>query len=289
MVKRSSYMFVTGPDVIKAVTHEEVSSRTWRATTHRLRPPGRHFAAKYERSAWPSSGAHDVPASEQPGRSAGAGDHRSRRPDGRGAADGRPRPAEQAVHIKDIGAASARRPVLLRRCTRGAPNIVVGFGRLGGRPVASWPTSPRHWPAVSTSARRQAARFVRFCDCFNIPLVTFVDVPGFLPGTPQEFEVSSSTGEVALRLLRATVPKLTSSRARPTARLRRHVIEAHPGDANLPIHGRDAVMGPDGRWHPLQAGNGRGKGPGKLRTKRPASTARSSPTRTAAAERGYVD
>jgi propionyl-CoA carboxylase beta chain len=68
-----------------------------------------------------------------------------------------------------------------------AKNIVCGFARMDGRASASSPTSPRCWPACWTSSSRKAARFVRFCDAFNIPIITLVDVPGFMPGTKQEY------------------------------------------------------------------------------------------------------
>jgi propionyl-CoA carboxylase beta chain len=92
-----------------------------------------------------------------------------------------------------------------------APNIVVGFGRLGGRPVGVVANQPAHLAGcLDISASLKGARFVRFCDCFNIPLVTFVDVPGFLPGTAQEFGgIIKHGAKLLYAYCEATVPKLT--------------------------------------------------------------------------------
>ena len=92
-----------------------------------------------------------------------------------------------------------------------AKNIVTGFARIEGRRSASSPTSRWRWPACSTATpRAKAARFVRFCDCFNIPIVTFVDVPGFLPGTAQEYGGLIKHGaKLLFAYAEATVPKVT--------------------------------------------------------------------------------
>src|SRR5881409_3698634 len=92
-----------------------------------------------------------------------------------------------------------------------APNIVVGFGRLGGRPVGIVANQPAHLAGcLDIAASVKAARFVRFCDCFNVPLVTFVDVPGFLPGTAQEFGgIIKHGAKLLYAYCEATVPKLT--------------------------------------------------------------------------------
>src|SRR5205085_1341283 len=92
-----------------------------------------------------------------------------------------------------------------------APNIVVGFGRLGGRPVGIVANQPAHLAGcLDIAASLKAARFVRFCDCFNVPLVTFVDVPGFLPGTAQEFGgIIKHGAKLLYAYCEATVPKLT--------------------------------------------------------------------------------
>jgi propionyl-CoA carboxylase beta chain len=92
-----------------------------------------------------------------------------------------------------------------------APNIVVGFGRLGGRPVGIVANQPAHLAGcLDIDASLKAARFVRFCDCFNIPLVTFEDVPGFLPGTAQEYGgIIKHGAKLLYAYCEATVPKLT--------------------------------------------------------------------------------
>ena len=92
-----------------------------------------------------------------------------------------------------------------------APNIVVGFARLDGRPVGVVANQPAHLAGcLDIGASLKAARFVRFCDCFNIPIVTFVDVPGFLPGTAQEFGgIIKHGAKLLYAFAEATVPKLT--------------------------------------------------------------------------------
>jgi propionyl-CoA carboxylase beta chain len=92
-----------------------------------------------------------------------------------------------------------------------AKNIVVGFARMDGQPVASSPTSRRCWPGVlDIDSSRKAARFVRFCDAFEIPLITFVDVPGFMPGTKQEQGGLIRHGaKLLFAFAEATVPKIT--------------------------------------------------------------------------------
>src|SRR5262249_53073620 len=92
-----------------------------------------------------------------------------------------------------------------------APNIIVGFARLGGRPVGVVANQPAHLAGcLDIDASLKAARFVRFCDCFNLPLVTFVDVPGFLPGTGQEFGgIIKHGAKLLYAFAEATVPKLT--------------------------------------------------------------------------------
>ena len=92
-----------------------------------------------------------------------------------------------------------------------APNIVTGFGRLGGRSVGIVANQPRHLAGVlDIAASRKAARFVRFCDAFNIPLLTFVDVPGFLPGTDQEYGgIIKHGAKLLYAFAEATVPKVT--------------------------------------------------------------------------------
>ncbi len=189
MVKHSSYMFVTGPDVIKAVTHEEVSfDDLGGAEAHGGRSGVAHFAAESEDECLalirelmtflPQNNLEDPPVRQ------------SLDPPDRVDEELQtavPDQPNKPYDIKDIV-----RPVLDDRYffevqADYAPNIVIGFGRLNGRPVGVVANQPAHLAGcLDINASLKAARFVRFCDCFNIPLVTFEDVPGFLPGTAQE-------------------------------------------------------------------------------------------------------
>ncbi|HEV8458809.1 MAG TPA: acyl-CoA carboxylase subunit beta, partial [Methylomirabilota bacterium] len=213
MVKNSSYMFVTGPDVIKAVTHEEVSFEALGgASIHGSTSGVAHFAAESEEECLalirelmtflPQNNAEDPPirASLDP-------------PDrvDEELQTAVPDQPNKPYDIKDIV-----RPVLDDRYffevqADYAPNIVIGFGRLTGRPVGVVANQPAHLAGcLDINASLKGARFVRFCDCFNIPIVTFEDVPGFLPGTAQEFGgIIKHGAKLLFAYCEATVPKLT--------------------------------------------------------------------------------
>jgi propionyl-CoA carboxylase beta chain len=131
-----------------------------------------------------------------------------------------------------------------------APNIVVGFGRLGGRPVGIVANQPAHLAGcLDIAASLKAARFVRFCDCFNVPLVTFVDVPGFLPGTAQEFGgIIKHGAKLLYAYCEATVPKLTVITRKAYGGAYDVMSSKHiRGDANFAFPTAEiAVMGPEG-------------------------------------------
>ena len=255
MVKNTSYMFVTGPDVIKTVTHEDVTAEELGgATTHGTTSGVAHFAADSEEECLAlDPRAADLPAAEQPGGSAARGrrtipvDRRDER-----AADDRARAAEQAVrHARTIIRAVVDDRVLLR----GAAGLRAEHRRSASRASAaarsaSWPTSRRTWPAASTSTPRvKAARFVRFCDCFNIPLVTFEDVPGFLPGTAQEYGgIIKHGAKLLYAYCEATVPKLTVITRKAYGGAYDVMSSKHiRGDANFAWPTAEiAVMGPEG-------------------------------------------
>jgi propionyl-CoA carboxylase beta chain len=190
MVKNTSYMFVTGPDVIRAVTHEEVTAEALGgAGTHSGTSGVSHFSADSEEECLalirelmtflPQNNMEDPPLRA----TADASDRRDE-----ALQSVVPPQPDKPYDIKDIV-----RPVLddhyfFEVQPDYAMNVVIGFGRLGGRPVGIIANQPAHLAGcLDIGASLKAARFVRFCDCFNIPLVTFVDVPGFLPGTAQEF------------------------------------------------------------------------------------------------------
>ena len=213
MVRDTSYMFITGPDVIKTVTHEEVTKeKLGGAMTHNAISGVAHFAAADDRDALqtvrdllaylPSNNMDDPP--KRP----------TDDPDDR--ADVAlnsivPRASHQPYDIKKVIASVADRDSFYEVHQHFAKNIVVGFARLGGRPVGIVANQPAVLAGcLDIDASVKGARFVRFCDCFNVPLVVFEDVPGFLPGTEQEFGAIILHGAKLLyAFAEATVPKLT--------------------------------------------------------------------------------
>ncbi len=213
MVKDTSHMFITGPDVIKAVTREEVTfEELGGAMTHATRSGVAHFAAENEEHCFelirrllsyiPQNNMEDPPFVPT--------------------ADPEDRMDEE---LKYIIPESPTRPYdvkeIIRRVVDNgeflevhehwAQNIVVGFARLGGFSVGIVANQPLVLAGVlDINASRKAARFVQFCDCFNIPIVTFVDVPGFLPGVDQEHGGIIIHGSKLLwAYCEATVPKVT--------------------------------------------------------------------------------
>lgn len=213
MVKDSSYMFITGPDVIKTVTHETVTKEELGgAMTHNAKSGVAHFAADSDEHALqitrellsflPSNNMDDapiVPTNDPSDRS--------------------------DVELNSIVPASSNQPYDIREIVNRvvdngyffevqehyALNIVVGFARLGGRSVGIVANQPAFLAGVlDIDASVKAARFVRFCDCFNIPLITFEDVPGFLPGVNQEhFGIIRHGAKLLYAFAEATVPKIT--------------------------------------------------------------------------------
>ena len=189
MVEGTSYMFVTGPDVIKTVTHEEVTKEELGgAMTHNATSGVAHFAVVDDRACLhlirellgylPSNNLAEAPRRE----TADPIDREDELLD-------RVVPASpnQPYDMLDLVHAVADDGAFLEVHRHYARNIVVGFARLGGRSVGVVANQPAHLAGtLDIDASVKAARFVRFCDAFNIPLVTFEDVPGFLPGTRQE-------------------------------------------------------------------------------------------------------
>src|SRR5213592_3874191 len=213
MVKNTSYMFVTGPDVIKAVTHESVSAEDLGgATTHGTTSGVAHFASDSEEECLalirelltflPQNNTEDPPL--RPTQ-----DPAERRDESlQSIVPGQP---IKPYDMKEIVRAVLDDRYFFEVQATFAPNILVGFGRLGGRPVGIVANQPAHLAGcLDIAASVKAARFVRFCDCFNVPLVTFVDVPGFLPGTAQEFGgIIKHGAKLLYAYCEATVPKLT--------------------------------------------------------------------------------
>ena len=214
MVKNTSYMFVTGPDVIKTVTHEEVTQGRARRRHDPQRDQRRRALRGRRRSRVPAADprAARLPARQQPRRSAAERERRFAGPRGPGARRAwcRPRPISRTT-CSTSSTRSSTRADFLEVHQHYARNIIVGFARLDGRPIGVVANQPAVLAGtLDIDASIKAARFVRFCDAFNIPLVTFEDVPGFLPGTVQEYGgIIKHGAKLLFAFAEATVPKVT--------------------------------------------------------------------------------
>ncbi|MGI0150026.1 MAG: acyl-CoA carboxylase subunit beta, partial [Thermoplasmata archaeon] len=208
-----SYMFITGPDVIKTVTHEEVTKeKLGGAMTHNEVSGVAHFAADDDRAALATIKEllSYIPPNnlEDPPRRA-TDDPANRMEEGLNTIV--PQSSAQSYDIKKVIALVVDDGHFLEVHRHYAKNIVVGFARLGGRSVGIVANQPAHLAGVlDIDASVKGARFVRFCDAFNVPLVVFEDVPGFLPGTSQEFGgIIRHGAKLLYAFAEATVPKLT--------------------------------------------------------------------------------
>jgi len=213
MVQGTSHMFVTGPDVIRAVTQEDVTmEELGGAMTHNAKSGVAHFAAQDDAecitqikrllSFLPLNNLEDPPLGP-------ATDPVDRRDPA--LATLVPEQANKPYDMKELVKKVVDDGDFFEAHAHYAKNIVVGFARLGGRPVGIVGNQPQVLAGVlDINASVKAARFVRFCDCFNIPLVTFEDVPGFLPGTDQEHGgIIRHGAKLLYAYCEATVPKLT--------------------------------------------------------------------------------
>jgi propionyl-CoA carboxylase beta chain len=213
MVEGTSYMFVTGPDVIRTVTHEDVTKdELGGAMTHNATSGVAHFAVADDRECLqlirellgylPSNNIDEAPR-------AATSDPLDREDE---ALDRLvPESPNQPYDMLDLIHAVADDGVFLEVHRHFAKNLIVGFGRLGGRSVGFVANQPAHLAGtLDIDASVKGARFVRFCDAFNIPLVTFEDVPGFLPGTRQEYGgIIRHGAKLLFAFAEATVPKVT--------------------------------------------------------------------------------
>jgi propionyl-CoA carboxylase beta chain len=252
MVDRTSYMFITGPEVIKTVTHEEVSKeQLGGAATHASKSGVAHFHEPDELAAiarirellgfLPGNNTEDPPV--------------------RPTQD----PADRSDPALDsVVPAESNRPYDIKRIITSvvddgrfvevhkdyAKNIVCGFARFDGRPTGIVANQPAHLAGcLDIDASIKAARFVRFCDCFNIPLVTFVDVPGFLPGTNQEYGgIIKHGAKLLYAFAEATVPKITVITRKAYGGAYDVMASKHiRADVNVSYPAAEiAVMGPDG-------------------------------------------
>lgn len=251
MVEESSYMFITGPDVIQTVTGETVTKEELGgARTHASKSGVSHLtcaddadclhAVRELLSFLPSNNQENPPVRE--------------------CTD----PADREVPELDTLVPEAKKPYDIKTLIEGvvddedffeiqpefATNIVVGFARFEGHPVGVVANQPNVLAGVlDIDASVKAARFVRFCDCFNIPIVTFVDVPGFLPGTAQEYGgIIKHGAKLLYAYCEATVPKVTLITRKAYGGAYDVMSSKHiRGDINFAFPTAEiAVMGPDG-------------------------------------------
>lgn len=252
MVDKTSYMFITGPDVIKAVTHEEVTKEELGgAKTHNATSGVAHFMAEDDEQAMmmmrelmgflPSNNMEDPPV----------------------------KPCRDDIHREDeklqtIVPNDPNKPYDMREIIVSvvddnnffevqphyAQNIIVGFARMAGKTIGIVANQPAHLAGVlDIGSSIKGARFVRFCDAFNIPLITFEDVPGFLPGTAQEFGgIIKHGAKLLYAFSEATVPKITIITRKAYGGAYDVMSSKHIGaDVNYAYPSAEiAVMGPEG-------------------------------------------
>jgi len=213
MVENTSYMFVTGPDVIKTVTHEEVTKEELGgASTHSQKSGVAHFTAKDDKhclllirelmSFLPSNNLDDstvLPLKDKPDRILES--LNTMIPDN----------PKKPYDMLDVISEVVDEGYFLEVHKHFAKNIIVGYARLNGRSVGIVANQPNILAGcLNIDASRKAARFIRFCDAFNIPIISFVDVPGFLPGKEQEWNgIITHGAKLLYAYAEATVPKIT--------------------------------------------------------------------------------
>lgn len=252
MVKNSSYMFVTGPEVVKTVTHEEVSfEELGGASIHSELSGVCHLASDSEADALymirkllsylPQNNMEDPPfvsTSDDPLRMEAALDKCV------------PHDPSKPYDIKQVIRLIVDDGQFLEIQENYAPNIVIGFARMGGHSVGIIANQPAVLAGVlDINSSEKAARFIRFCDAFNVPLITFEDVPGFMPGTVQEHGgIIRAGAKLLFAYCEATVPKLTVVTRKAYGGAYCVMSSKHiRGDLNLAWPTAEiAVMGPEG-------------------------------------------
>ncbi|WP_163325262.1 acyl-CoA carboxylase subunit beta [Draconibacterium mangrovi] len=252
MVKEKSHMFVTGPEVIKTVTHEDVTKEELGgADTHSSKSGVAHFTGNDEEqtimmvrellSFLPSNNLEDPPVKTTIDPSDRVNEELE---------EIVPADPNKPYDMHEIIQTVIDNKHFLEVQPNYAPNIIVGFARFGGRPVGVVANQPSHLAGVlDINSSVKAARFVRFCDAFNLPLVTFVDVPGFLPGTGQEFGgIIKHGAKLLYAFSEATVPKITVITRKAYGGAYDVMSSKHIGaDVNLAYPTAEiAVMGPEG-------------------------------------------
>ncbi len=252
MVRNSSYMFVTGPDVVKTVTHENVTQEELGgASVHAEKSGVCHIAADSEAdtlylirklfSYIPSNNMEDPPVMD-------TGDDPLRMDESLDTII--PNEPGKPYDIKEVIRPIVDNGEFFEIHEHFAMNIVVGFARLGGHSIGIVANQPAVLAGVlDIDSSEKAGRFIRFCDSFNIPVLTFVDVPGFLPGTVQEHGgIIRSGAKLLYAYCEATVPKLTVITRKAYGGAYDVMSSKHiRGDVNLAWPTAEiAVMGPDG-------------------------------------------
>jgi propionyl-CoA carboxylase beta chain len=298
MVDQTSHMFITGPDVIKTVTGEDVGfEELGGARTHNTRSGNAHYLAADESDAidyvkallsyLPPNNLDDPPIwPVEADLTIGDRDLELNTliPD----SANQPYDMHRVItHVLDDGEFLEVAPLY-------AQNIVVGFGRVEGRPVGVVANQPMHFAGcLDIAASEKAARFVRTCDAFNIPLLTFVDVPGFLPGTGQEWDGIIRRGaKLIYAYAEATVPKVTVITRKAYGGAYDVMGSKHLGaDLNFAWPtAQIAVMGAQGAVNILYRAQLReAPDPGALRAELLAEYEDTLVNPYIAAERGYVD
>lgn len=213
MVQETSYMFVTGPDVVKTVTHEEVTmDQLGGAGTHHAQSGVAHLTASGEEQALmmlreligfiPSNNLEDAPFKPN-------GDSLTREIEELNALI--PDDPNKSYDMREIIESVIDNRNFFEIQPLFAPNLIIGFARLGGHSVGIVANQPENLAGVlDINSSVKGARFVRFCDAFNIPIITFVDVPGFLPGTSQEYGgIIRHGAKLLYAFAEATVAKIT--------------------------------------------------------------------------------
>ena len=252
MVNEKSHMFVTGPEVIKTVTHEEVTKEELGgANTHNSKSGVAHFNGSDEEqtimmirellSFIPSNNLEDPPVKPTIDASDRAEESLQ---------NVVPSDPNKPYDMQDIIQKVIDNKHFLEVQPQYAQNIIVGFARFGGKPVGIVANQPQHLAGVlDINSSTKAARFVRFCDAFNLPLVTLVDVPGFLPGTSQEFGgIIKHGAKLLYAFAEATVPKITLITRKAYGGAYDVMSSKHIGaDVNFAYPTAEiAVMGPEG-------------------------------------------
>ena len=296
MVEGTSYMFVTGPDVIRTVTHEEVTKdELGGAVTHNATSGVAHFAVPDDRTCLqlirellgylPSNNLDEAPVRETVDPVDREDEALDRLV---------PDSPNQPYDMLDLIHAVADDGAFLEVQRLYARNIIVGFARLAGRPVGIVANQPAHLAGtLDIDASLKGARFVRFCDAFNIPLITFEDVPGFLPGTRQEFGgIIKHGAKLLYAFAEATVPKVTVITRKAYGGAYCVMASKHiRTDANFAWPSAEiAVMGPEGAVNILYKRElDKAEDPDAVRAEKVAEFREKLANPYVAASRGFVD